>query len=116
MCVRPTSSGSANIYKQNRCGIAPWGRITLFASTCGDDGAFRFAERAGGGHGASIYFGPLRMEIDDHPWCDCLRDGLEMLRSMKQRRCGSRVELEETEGEALDGAGLPDLDNWRSTG
>jgi len=70
----------------------------------GRDGAFRFAERSGGGHGASVYFGPLRMELDDHPWCDCLRDVWDMIHSVRRRY--RRRSAEELQGEALDSAGL----------
>merc|ERR1719313_208129 len=71
----------------------------------GRDGAFRFAERCGGGQGASMYLGPLRMEIDDHPWCDCLRDVWDLFASLwrRQRRTAVRDEAAEP---VLDAAGL----------
>lgn len=75
-------------------------------SFTGRDGAFRFAERSGAGRGLSVYFGPLRMELDDHPWCDCLRDVWDMISSLRRRRYRPKPELEELQAATHDSSGL----------
>lgn len=40
----------------------------------GRESAHSFANRVGAGHGPTVSLGPLRVEMEDHPWCDCIRD------------------------------------------
>lgn len=72
----------------------------------GRDAAIRFAKRSGGCNGMAFYLGPLRLELDDHPWFDCLRDVFNILRSLRHHHGSVGGTEELVQPESLDCAGL----------